>query len=393
MSKYNLMDNEQPGFFDQYQNAEKKSDSYKKETKTDRGDQASPIESDMAEKIFGEDPIASLSKIRTDQPDISSIDKSESEPDISSIDESESEPDKIEPEELPVQIEEIDIEESEEPITDSPLPSEEPYQADIDYEYKQPRLSYKPILIGLGIVIAITIIYFLVRNIFFTDKIEQPEAKIETPEEKLQQEQTLQKDRQLSLINTVNKYYLGYITSLFDMNQTAIQYSSILFYDKSVYFEVFAKSRDNLAKFNMQLKSNSKIPKYKIESVSSRPGSKGGVFALYDIFIDESFLNKAERGISISSTTPSNWLATAEQRNGLKLHTQRQISSRPENLFNISRMEFILTGSENKCQDLISQIVADNSNYRVHKLSLVPTNQQEMSKSPYQLTLVLDFYL
>ena len=27
MSKYNLMDNEQPGFFDQYQNAEKKSDS------------------------------------------------------------------------------------------------------------------------------------------------------------------------------------------------------------------------------------------------------------------------------------------------------------------------------------------------------------------------------
>jgi len=377
------MDNEQPGFFDQYLDADKKSDQDKKEKKPNQEDEVSAIDSDIAEKIFAEDPISSLSKHRTEEPEISSSDDLDIE----------SESDKIDQEDLLGEAEEIHIEESEESIKESTLPPEEVYHADTDFDYRQPRLSYKPILIGIGIAAALTIIYLLVSNIFFADKIEEPEAKIETPEEKLQREQALQKERQLSLVNNINKHYLGYIKSLFDMEQAGIQYSSILLYDKSVYFEVFTSNRDNLAKFNMQLKNNIKIPKYKIESVSTRPGSMGGVFALYDIFVDEASLSKAETGINVSSMTPSNWVANTQQRNGLKFQTQRTISSRSENLFNISRMEYILTGAENKCRDLISQIVNENSNFRVHKLSLVPTNQKEMSKSPYQLTLILDFYL
>jgi hypothetical protein len=382
MSKYNLMDNEQPEFFDQYfEEDKKKSADEGKDKKSDHKIEAPYLESDMAEKIFDDDAISQLSRDKEELPDIKAKDDADSEYPLT------------EQEELQDSGQEIQIEESDEPIRDITPPTDESYETETELDYRQPRLSYKPILIGIGVLAAVAVIYFLVSTIFFGDTKETPEKIVESPEEKLKREQALQKERQLSIINNTNKHYLSYITSLFDMNSGDIQFSSVLLYDKSIYFEIFAGNRDKLAQFNMQLKNNNKIPKYKIESVSTRPGTKGGIFALYDINVSESASASAVSDRNTATMMPSNWIENISRRHALKLQEQRQISKRKENLFSVSRMEYILVGAENKCQDLVHQIVKEKSNFRVHKLSLVPTNQRDMSKSPYQFTLVLDFYL
>jgi hypothetical protein len=215
---------------------------------------------------------------------------------------------------------------------------------------------------------------------------------VESPEEKLISEQDLQKERFLGSINTSNHYFLNYFTVLIDMDKSGINYSSLMFYDKSIYFEVFASNRNNLAQFNLQLKNNTQFPKFTIESVSTRPGSKGGVFALYDLEISQSIPAAAAAAAS-TSQSPSDWLNTVSQQNNLNVKSRREILSQRENLFNVSRMEFVLTGAVNNLQNLVKQIASENSNFRVHKLLLVPTNQRDIAKSPYQCTLILDFYL
>jgi hypothetical protein len=389
MSKYNLMDNEQPEFFDQYfEDDKKKSADDGKDKKRDHKPESPYLESDMAEKIFDDDAISQLSRDKEELPDTKLSDDADSAYPLI-----EQEKPLIEQEEPQDSGQEIQIEESDEPLRDITPSTDESYETETELDYRQPGLSYKPILIGIGILAAVAVIYFLVSTIFFGDTKETPEKIAESPEEKLMREQALQKERHLSIINNTNGHYLSYITSLFDMISDDIQYSSVLLYDKSIYFEIFAGNRDKLAQFNMQLKNNNKIPNYKIESVSTRPGTKGGIFALYDIHVSESVSAGAVSGINTVTMIPSKWVESISQRHALKLQKQRQISNRKENLFNVSRMEFILAGAENKCQDLINQIVKEKSNFRVHKLSLVPTNQRDMAKSPYQFTLVLDFYI
>jgi hypothetical protein len=75
------------------------------------------------------------------------------------------------------------------------------------------------------------------------------------------------------------------------------------------------------------------------------------------------------------------------------VQSQRQISSRTENQFSVSRHEIILAGAESNCNNLIKQIVTQNSNIYTHKLTLLPRNQREMSNSAYELRLILDFYM
>lgn len=375
------MDNEQPEFFDQYfGDKKKKSEEEKKDKKFDPAAEIPPFDSDLSEKIFDDDAISKISKETKEVPEIISTSEPEIIPPSDSQAEDISEDDRYYEKEY------------QEPISTSPS-GDEIYDTESEIGYKQPRLSYKPIFIGVGIIAAIAIIYLVVSNLFLGEPSEEVETRIETPEEKLLREQALQKERHLALINNTNKHFLNYITSFINTDQGNINFSSVLFYDKSVYFEVFASNRDKLAQFNMQLKNNAKIPNYKIESVSTRPGSKGGVFALYDLNASQSIPATSSMADTTISLTPSNWISKVSQQNALKVQSQRQIQTAKENLFSISRMEFIFTGTGKNCHDLINQIATENSNFRVHKLALVPTNQRDIAKSPYRCTLILDFYL
>jgi hypothetical protein len=89
----------------------------------------------------------------------------------------------------------------------------------------------------------------------------------------------------------------------------------------------------------------------------------------------------------------SAWRDQTARQFGLELSGQRQISSGREQMFTVSRQEYIFKGTESACFDLMKSMAGTAGNYAVHKLLLVPTDQKNILKSNYQMTLIMDFYL
>lgn len=297
---------------------------------------------------------------------------------------SEEEPEKFEVHEEPApQNEYTPVQES----TQSPA-----YNYD-DEDFKQGGINYKPILIGIGIVAAAVILFFIVSNLFFSDDASEPETKVETAAEKLQREQDEKKQNFLADISKTTNQKLSAIHLLTVLDKENVKYSSILLFYNSLGVEVFANDRAALSKFNVKIKDNPSIGEYKMESVVNRPGTQGGIFALYDFDLKQ--INTGQSAISqeVTMLSPSSWTTTVQQQAGLTIHAERKISSRSENLFNINRYEYELRGSMNNCLSLIKSFASSTQNISIHKLSLLPTNQQKMSTSSYVMKLVVDYYL
>ncbi len=272
-------------------------------------------------------------------------------------------------------------------------PPMQPYDLGSDYEdEKQPGLNYKPILIGIAAIAAIVIIYFAIDMFFLSgEQTSETEVVVETPEEKMRRVREEQKQNLLLNYSNTNKHRMSYLSALIDLNTTDVKYSSFLLYGNSLNFEVFAKNRDKLAQFNILLKSSNTANNYSIESAVTRTGTRGGVFALYNL--DMTPPAPGATGGSVATTSPSNWVTTATNQFGLSLTSQRQISNRPESIFSISRNEYVFEGSESNCNRLIKHLATQNINLNTHKLMLLPRDQRLMSKAAYELRLIIDFYL
>jgi len=289
----------------------------------------------------------------------------------------------------------FDLQEEETVKADFPLAQERTESPSYDYDddYKQEGINYKPILIGAGIVAAVVIIFFAVSNIFFSDDTAVPEEQIETAAEKLQREQEERKQSVLAELNKTTNQKLGAIHLLTGLDKDNVKYSSVLLYGSSLDFEVFASNREALAKFNVKIKDDPRIKEYKMETVVNRPGSQGGLFALYDIDLKQIETSQSSVSQKANIISPASWEASVQQQAGLNFHSKREISGRSEDLFTINRNEYELRGSLNNCLSLINSLASSNQNISVHKLSLLPKNQQKMSTSSYVLRLVVDYYL
>ena len=262
-----------------------------------------------------------------------------------------------------------------------------------DDDYKQEGINYKPILIGAGVVLALVVVYFVISSLFFGEDVSEPEAKVETAAEKLQREQNERKQSFLAEISKTTNKRLGAISLLTGLDKENVKYSSVLLYGNSLDLEVFANNRAALAKFNIKIKDNPRIKEYKMESVVNRPGSQGGIFALYDIDLKQIDPEQSAISQKVNMLSPTSWATTIKQQAGLTVHAERQISKRTENLFTINRNEYELRGSLNNCMSLINSFASSSQNISIHKLSLLPKNQQKMSSSSYVMKLVVDYYL
>lgn len=307
-----------------------------------------------------------------------------------------------EPEMKPVENDEVVVEKNDVPddFTDQQkftvpdgTPPMQPYDLGTEFEdEKQPGINFKPFLIGFGIIAVLAIIYFAVDQLFLSgEDVPETEVVTETAEEKMRRVQEEQKQRLLLNHSTINKHHLSYLSALTEINKGDVTYSSFLLYDNTLNFEVFASNRDKLAQFNMLLKTNNKVKNYSIETSVTRPGSKGGVFALYNVAMTPP--PTAPSGGSVTSTSPSNWVSTTTSQFGLSLLSQRQISNRSEGTFSVSRNEFIFEGSQANCNRVVSQLASQNYNLKIYKLMLLPRDQRLMSKAAYELRLIIDFYL
>lgn len=274
-------------------------------------------------------------------------------------------------------------------------PPMQPYHLESDYEdQKQPGLNFKPLFIGLGIIIGIVIIYFAVTEFILGDSSE-PDQEIvqETPEEKMLREREEQKQNFFLTLNNNNNKHLAYLSALIDMNPTQVKYSSFLLYNNSLNFEVFASDRDQLAAFNVKLKNNNNIKNYKIESAVNRPGSRGGVFALYDVDMAATPGNMKAAASPAQQISPTDFVTNAVRKLSLEPVARRRISSRSQGQFTVEKHEIILNGAQNNCNNLIKLLYIQNANIGIHKMTLLPKNQRDMQATSYELRLILDFYL
>jgi len=259
---------------------------------------------------------------------------------------------------------------------------------------KQEGLNYKPILIGGAIVVAVIAVFFIVSNLFLGESEEKPaEQPVISAEEKLKSEQEQRKQNFLAEINRHTSHKLKSIYLLASLDQPKVKYSSILLFGNSLNLEVFVPDREVLAKYNLKVKEDRNIDHYTIETVDQRPGSKGGLFALYDITLKKMAASSSQASSSSAKVTPENWSGTVIQKSRMTMNSQRTISSRQENLFRVSRIEYDLRGSIQNSLSLINQLAGTNLNIAVHKLTLLPTDQRNMSTSSYMLKMIIDFYL
>jgi len=275
----------------------------------------------------------------------------------------------------------------------TPRSSSQPLFA-YEEDEKQEGLNYKPILIGIGAVAVVVVLFFLISNLFFSGTEEEiPVQEAETPAQKMEREQAERKQNFLAEINTNRRHKLEGVTYLTGLEQNNVKYSSILLYGNSLDFEIFVPNRDVLAKYNIKIKDSRQIEKYQIEKVDFRPGKNGGLFALYAISLKNQGNATAAASGSIQSVTPDSWAGAVLQQAGASVKNQRSISSRQENLFRVNRIEYDLRGSLQNLLKLIGRLATTNQNISIHKLTLLPADQQKMSSASYVLKLIVDFYI
>lgn len=260
------------------------------------------------------------------------------------------------------------------------------------YEMSLPSSSYKPLLFSIALVAAIAVVAMLVWKIFFSAKENVPPP--ETAEQKLKREMQIRKNGILNTINADTHSRLGYLVQLINLKPAKVHYSGLYVYGQNLACEVFTPTRTDLASLNTQLKNSPSFSNLNLETVDKRPGTKGGFFALYDIKTAAGTPVTPLRADSVYiSRSPQDWVSEFTLKNNLSLDLQRQISMRQEELFSIIRYEYKLMGAEPNCQALISALATANTNINIHKLTLLPTNQRDLTKAPYQLHLILDFYM
>jgi hypothetical protein len=391
MPKYNLMDSQQPEFFDENLEVnEPKSDKSEPETKEDKTKEVKPKpatpESDFSEKLFSETEIPR----RPDSQPEPSATKVSPSPDAST---------NVKPAQVQDTAPKVTtVPKSPEVISRETSKSEtaasRTSRIDLStYDMTLPTSNYKPLIIGLSIFAAVVVIVILIWKLFLSAKHEIA-PPVETAEQKLKREILLRKDNYLNTVNATTYAQLGYLAQLINLKPAKVRYSSFYVYGQNLACEVFTTNRTDLAEFNVKLKNSPSFANFNLETVDKRPGTRGGLFALYDI--------KTAGGISPLSAsadstrisrTPQDWITETTQKNNLTVEMQKQISSRQEELFTVMRYEYKLKGSDVNCQSLITALASAKTNIGIHKLTLLPTNQRDLAKSPYQLHLILDFYM
>ncbi len=380
MSKYNLMDTEKPEYFDRYfDEDEDKKEKQNLETEK-KEDQSLPDIDEREyfdESLFTEEAAPesgttpdALADIPAEKPQEQKIAEESVAPEITA------------------------------PIEKAPAPpppsSPKPELPEIDYEdSKMQGINWKPLVIWSTVSIAIVAILFFGYSWFFANG-EEPVVVEKKPTVSPQEQMKLdlQKKKIAFIKNIVSdkKYRLNNFVSLSNLKTSDVSYSSVLLYENSFKFEIFGQSRDDIAKYNQNLKKNNLDDNFKILSVDTRPGSNGGVFALYSVAASSG-------GGAVSQPTPTidgNIQKTVQNlvsKNSLKLITDRVIARKNADQFEMIRKEIKCSGSEANCINFLNALNSANTNFNVHKMSLIPSNQKNIKNSKYNLSVIFDFYI
>jgi len=385
MAKYNLMDTEKPEYLDRYFDEEDEDKKEAPATETEKPEEPSLPEIDereyfdeslFTEEAVSEEPPSTPDALADMQPEPPQEQKMEEE---FSAPEPENQVEEIQPPPPP-------------PLQPEPQSS---VLADLDYEdSKMQGINWKPLVLWGTVIVVVAAIVIFAYNMFFADGTDSEVAEKPTisPEEQMQIDQQNKKIAFIKNIVSDKKSKLGNFSSLSSLKTSGVSYSSILLYGNSFKFEIFGQSRNDIAKYNQNLKNNNYDNKFELVTVDTRPGSNGGVFALYNV-------SSTGGGRSASQSNPTidgniqNTVQSLITTNSLKLVSDRDISRKKIDQFNMIRKEIKCSGTESNCVKFLNDLNTANKNFSVHKISLIPSNQKNIKSSKFNLLIIFDFYV
>lgn len=244
------------------------------------------------------------------------------------------------------------------------------------FDEKPDAINYKPILIGAGIVALLFIVYLGLNQWVFKDdtgKIPPTELVEEQPAVSPEE---LEKTRFLGSLADRTGNELSFIGNILNFSGQNINLSSILLYDNSFLFEVFGKSRDDLAKLNLDLKNKYKDKKFVVLSSSQRPGKNGGIFGLYTAEMN-GMPQARELGLRFNSEDDAkSWLTDLTRKNQLKMNSIKSGSASSKDNFRVYEVEAVISGNLDGCKSLMNSIGSSASNIKIHKLTLSAADQK-----------------
>lgn len=261
------------------------------------------------------------------------------------------------------------------------------------FDEKPDAINYKPVLIGVGIVALLFVIYLgLNQWVFNDDTGEKPPAEIVEEQPVISPEEQ-ERTRFLGTLADKTSSELSFVGNVLNFSGPNINLSSILLYDESFLFEVFGKSRDDLAKLNLDLKNKYRDKKFVVLSSSQRPGKNGGIFGLYTAEMNGA-PQAGRLGLMINSVDEAKtWLTDLARKNKLKMNSIKSGAASSVNNFSVYEVEAVISGTLDNCKSVLNSIGSSASNIKIHKLTLSAADQKTFSLSKYQLKLIVQVFV
>ncbi len=273
---------------------------------------------------------------------------------------------------------------------------------------KQDGINYKPIvLIGLGII-ALILIYIGVDRFLLsgsssgktaTEKVIANKTNPDTKAPKTaaaQKEKQLIKEKQAFLknIKAKNQSKTKVAEDVLNAISGKAKLSSFLLYDQAILFEVFGKSRDDIAKANIKLKNQSSQNYFKVVSSSVRPGSgvlsvfKGTVAKASSSFPAEVSIANNAGSISLFE----NQLRTEAKNAGLKDKGIINHFKDEKSGFRRFEVDADFIGSLKSCTDFILGL-GKNNQINIHKLRISAKDQKSFNTNKYTISINLEVFI
>ncbi len=278
---------------------------------------------------------------------------------------------------------------------------------------KQEGISYKPIVKGLAVILLLILTYAGIDYFFLSDEASTPgtaqvtdqkadgetpagEARKKSAAEIAEEKKAREKQAYLKTLSSENRARIASVEQVVSATGRSARLSSVLLYDNNMTFEVFAQSREELAKYNINLKRSGSP--FKIISSSARPGQNGGILGVF----------KAEKtppasaGQAAGGTTREfasvkeleSWLNSEARNAGLRVSKLKSRADSGGNtaLFKAYRVEAELSGSLTAANKLLSAL-KNASQVKVYKLVETAKDQQNFSGNRYRIQLILQAYI
>jgi hypothetical protein len=290
-------------------------------------------------------------------------------------------------------------------------------QVYFDMDEQQEKVSFKPFLITLLIIIIVGVGGYFAYTRYLNDKLpaiienifggaqDTEEVISELPIDSEGQESVNDRPPPPPEISPEERQKLNYISKVSSQTSQDIasfgdiiaasgssaKLSSIVLYGSDLIVEVFGNSQSDLTRMNSELKKSSTIQNIKSISSSRR---NNGIIGVYSAQLKSVDTGNQEVAASLTNNNEVNsWLRNIFSNNKLSVKNYKDRATKTQDNFRVHEVETVANGSINACLNAMNEIAAAGSNVRLYKLSCSAIDQQNFGASNYQLKLILKIYV